>query len=251
MSPYIIGISAILSFGIVFGLLAIFGPKKKKAIKEVLEKEETSPVDPGDYKVDEFEKNVFISERHSGLRIRIMSVYSGRKRNPDQLIFSMSWPHSFNAAKAHAMYALMPGLAEIDFNDRHSLTITKSPAAKFSDLEDPILRALFSHLHREHGLRLEKQSIILVREPDPNVMFLNFKVETDKLILLGKMLVLLEGIVKPENGIPEGMDMPGKYAFSIQKAEAFEWAELMPKIKRTLTSFFPEGIEIVPMEIEF
>lgn len=238
--------------GVSLTCCIIFRKKKDRTVAaDASQEKETAPIDPGDYEVDEFEKNVFIGKRHRGLRIRIMPVYAGKKRNPDQLIFSVSWPHSFNAAKAHAMYVLNPGLADVDFSDRHGLTITKSPAAKFGDLEDSILRTLFTHLHREHGLRLEKQFLTLVRDPDPNVMSLNFKVETDKLILLGKILVLLEGIVKPENGLPEGMDMPGRYVFSIQKAEAFGWEELLPKIKRTLMSFFPEGVEIIPVEIDF
>lgn len=240
-----------MAFGVVLGLLAIFWPKRKKVIKEASETKEIAPIDPGDYMVDEFEKNVFIGKRHKSLRIRIMPVYSGKKKDPDQLIFSMSWPHNFNAAKAQAMYAFNPELVEIDFNNFHSLTITKSPAAKFGDLEDNILRTLFSHLHREHGLRLERQSVILFREPDSDIISFKLKVETDKLMLLGKMLTFLEGIVRPEDGIPEGMNIPGRYVFSIQKAETFEWAELLPKIKRTLVGFFPEGVDIIPMEVNF
>ncbi|MFA6194426.1 MAG: hypothetical protein WC719_01600 [Patescibacteria group bacterium] len=237
----------------------LYRNKKENFVQKIAEKE-TTPIDPGDYKVDENEKNVFISKRYRGFVIRVSPVFSGKKRNPDQLMFYSSYRHNFDNEAKETMLAHSHQLADIDFSDGYGIAVSKSPAAKFSDLNDAILRFLFTRLHREYQAEFERQTVTIFRSPDPDYLFIMLRSEVRHHIFLGRRLTFLEGIVIPENnisdgvvsinGVPPEMNEKGAYTFSLQKAESYNWGELIPKIEKTISAYFPEGADIIYKEID-
>jgi hypothetical protein len=196
-------------------------------------------INPDDYVVDEDDKNLFHNLMNNDFSIRIRKSVQYK----DQLIFDLSLPHEYEIDR-ESMKALIPQLMVIASTDSHSLLVSKSPAAKFSDLQDQILRFLFSYLHDSYGWETEKQLVLISSSYGSDVVVFNLRTKTNHHFKLAEKLIALPGIIKEdEEDVMLGLCQKGVYEFKLKKAKAFSWEELLPKIEAVFIEYFKAGVK--------
>ena len=217
-----------------------------ETLVDEVKEEEATPVDPGDFVVDENESNLFHNLKNKDFSIRIIKNHSnGKEKDKDQLIFATSLPHKFNSFTFGAMQNYVPQLTDVDFSKSHELLITKSAASKFEDLQNSILRFIFLRLSREYSWLYEEQTVSIEQAPNENVLIFNLRVQTYNHLELGRAMFLINGIQTQLVGthFPLCMDHSNNYGMNLEKGVAFSWEELLPKIKEAFASHFPAGVK--------
>lgn len=238
----------ILLFLIILILTKGIDKRIKNDLEEtnVLTKNDLDLIFPSEYLVDENDENLFHGLKIKGTSIRIINCYlSGKKQSKDSLIFATSLPHKLDAENAKLLLALIPQLTEVDFKKTHELKIFKSPAAKFSELQDSILKYLFFYLYSEYAWLNEEQVVYIDTACDPNCLSIGLKTQTYKHIPLGRMLFSINGI-KRNNDLefPKEMVRKGNYSFILYKADNFDWNDLIPQINEILSMYFIGGVRL-------
>jgi len=90
----------------------------------------------------------------------------------------------------------------------------------------------------------EKQIVIVKGNPNKDILSFYLRVETCNHLELGKKLFEVRGIQGRIDGFPLCMNHKGNYDISLEKANAFTWAELMPKIVAVFENYFLGGVEM-------
>ena len=223
--------------------------KNEKVENETLENvEKEADVNPGDFIVDEDDENLFHNVKRSDFSVRIMKSNSGAKeKNKDQLVFATSLPHKFNSFTPRAMKNYVPQLIDISFSGSHEIVVTKSPASKFKEVQDLILRFLFVRFNVKYNWLYEEQVVLIESRPNSDILVFNLKVQTCDHLELGAAMMEIKGICGSSagNGLPLCMDHSNRYDFHLEKGRAFEWEELLPKIKNTFREHFKGEVKFV------
>lgn len=200
-----------------------------------------------EYLVDKEDARLFHSARDPRLKIRILNAFQDGKKNKDKLVFAASLPYSLNAAIKDEMLATFQELTYVYGNNSHELSVVKSAASDFRDLEAPILEFLFRHLYRKYGWKFARQIVRVSTCPDPDILIFNLRTENFRHIPLGICLIGLPGIVSPigDNKMPATMSFEGRYEFSLEKGKGFTWEELWPRIKAVFNNYFLGGVDFI------
>lgn len=225
-----------------------WGVKKNDADEEKTEE----PGNPGDYEADPDDENLKYNLLNSELAIRVYKSYANKKKSdPDKLVFATSIMHKFDDKAKQLMLAEIGQLVDIDFSESHELLITKSGSSKFIDLEDAILKYIFSHLYQEYAWQLQRQEINAWDVMNVNLLKFSMREETHKHLALGYMLNNIKGIssitigafISKNESCGYPVDgKPGVYDFVLAKAFSYSWEELIPEIKKVFVDYFPGGV---------
>lgn len=208
--------------------------------------EEKNVVSPDAFVVDEHDSSLFHSLKSKALHIRVIKSPSGSKtKNKDEMIFVCSLPHKLKATKI-IPHLLFPQLVLVDSSKSHEILVLKSAAASFDELMEPILHFLFANIYRRYAWMEEKQVVLTELAPNTDYLNFNLRLETRQHLRLGRLLNKIEGVsdgIGNTDDFPLCMDHKNRYEFSLCKAKAFTWEELLPEIKKVFNDYFPAGVE--------
>ncbi len=198
------------------------------------------------YTIDPDDRNRYINKRYPGFTVRFVQM---PKKDHDCLQLYTSLPNQFLCpVDTNALRSAVPELATVENLDIHYLRLSKSPAVKWTDIENKILSFVFKHLHKVYTWKFEKQ-VVFVKEhhADSSVLNFNLKLETNYQLDLGRKLMNINGITwafssNSATGAPACMEHDNVYEFNLGKGKSFTWEELELKVKKVFIEHFPTGV---------
>ncbi|QQG52298.1 MAG: hypothetical protein HY931_03080 [Candidatus Falkowbacteria bacterium] len=120
-----------------------------------------------DYDADCLEAHRFVSPVDSRLTVREVAY-----KNHDILTLATSWPHVFTNEQLIKIQKMFLEITKLSV-ESHDITVTKSPAASFSDFKSKLIGEIFAQLHRQYALRLFRQHFKIKKDGN-RVLDLNF-----------------------------------------------------------------------------
>ncbi|HTH93489.1 MAG TPA: hypothetical protein VL576_03365 [Candidatus Paceibacterota bacterium] len=212
------------------------------------EVKETIP-EPDEYVVDENDANLFHNKRYSDFSLRMVFAISTVNKK-DVMILTSSLPLQFNKStfniEKKELLATIPQIVNVTKSEDHGIALQKSPASKWDDIKDAILRFFFIHMHHVYAWKFEKQIVLISTVPNPDMLNFEMRLETKYHLELGRKLCAIKGMggsSSLHDGLPICMDHDKHYDFGLGKATAYTWKELLPKIKKVFEDYFPAGVE--------
>lgn len=192
-------------------------------------------------RVDESDPNLFYDLGNEKFSIRVI-----KQKDKDQCVFATSVLHEFEEVDASLMKNAIPQLVKVQISNTHELLITKSPAAKFSDIGENALNFIFSHISDVDNWTKEKVVFIVTRTC--NCLDFSSVVPICKFKGLNKKLSLIEGLNIRESGEPFGFEnslFSGlRYSFTLfMGGSSFLWKDLKPEIEQVFRDYFKENVE--------
>lgn len=218
-----------------------------RALEHEVSHEQNEELESREYFVDKKDANLFYSKMFPDFSIRL-TKYNG---NPDLIRVSLSLPHFFEENTKLDLLSIIKTLvycgdgSGFDKSDTHSLYIQKSPAVKWDIVESKLLNFFFLHLYKIYGWIYESQQVVIESDDlKPNYMIFHLRTENYiqvDLIQSFMNIIGISGTSALDNSL--GLFRKDKYSFLLEKAEAFSWEELIPKIKQIMIEYFPAGVE--------
>ena len=191
-------------------------------------------------RVDREDANLFYDTLNKKISIRVI-----RQKDKDQCIFATSIPHEFEMVDAALMRNAIPQLVEVKISQTHELLITKSPAAKFSDIDEDILDFIITHVREINNWKTEKIVFFVLK--DFGTYFFSSTIPICRFKNLDKKLSLIKGLQIHKDGSVFGLEKGQfegiNYNFSLCRGMSFPWGELMPEIKKVFESYSEGGVE--------
>ncbi|MFA5184405.1 MAG: hypothetical protein WC456_02650 [Patescibacteria group bacterium] len=200
-----------------------------------------------EYLVDKEDARLFHSARDLRLKIRILNAFQDGKKSKDKLVFAASLPHGLGTSLKDEMLATFQELIDVYGNNTHELSVVKSAASDFRDLEAPILEFLFRHLYRKYSWKFVRQVVRVSTCPNPDFLIFRLRTEICLHLPLVIALVCLDGISSPigDSKMPLIMDFEDRYDFSLEKDGGFTWEEIWPGIKAVFNNYFLGGVDFI------
>lgn len=191
-------------------------------------------------RVDGSDANLFYDTLNKKISIRVI-----RQKDKDQCVFATSIPHKFMSVNASLMKNAISQLTEVKISQTHELLITKSPAAKFSDIGEDILNFIITHIREVNNWKAKK--IVFSILNDYTTCYFSSTIPICRFKNLDKKLSLIKGLEINKDGSVMGIDKKEfegiHYDFCLYRGMSFPWKELMSEIKKVFESYSEGGVE--------
>lgn len=211
----------------------------KTSVKITEINEEKTKTDPRDYYRDLKYKNRFINTLDEKLAIRIDKSSTNNK---DKKIFSSSLPTRLGSDNPN-LRAAVPEIEDFSILSDHQIEIAKSSASRWSDIQDVVLKFLFMHLYKMYEWKYKKQIVFMSKEYHNGELQFDVRVEIKYHLTLIYQLCSIPGVINKDLVNYSYIFSANQHNFSLEKAEAFTWDELIPQIKKVFEDYFIGGLD--------
>lgn len=250
---FYIGLVIVLIFGGIFVFLALRSYGNRRFIeKKTIAALKIKKWQPGDYEYV-YEKNSSVGAYVSRLnnKIKINVIYVAKNKN--MFVFATSLAHNLTEKDKKVLLAFIPQLVDVNINERHEVTVTKSRAVSLHSFKKVFLELLFDHLYHSYKWMLEEQKITILRieKNELNASFLiNMRSEIYDWLYLERQLRDIKGVTEiycrdalfgPKGNLTS---TERNISFIISRSYDSDWEEMLLKIQQVFANHIQSGFKI-------